>query len=86
MKNQFNKFSDIEHRPLRIYNRAVMFSNLHEDQGPVVAQEYAELFSKTERLEMAQMIALVKQKGVKFVQALVTEGVDFVDEPFREWA
>lgn len=82
--NKFNTFNDIAHRPLRIYNRAVMYFNLYEDQGRNVAEEYAQSLTKEERLEVAQMTALVKKKGVKVVQALVTKGVDFVDEPFKE--
>lgn len=82
--NKFNTFSDIQHRPLRIYNRAVMFHNLYEDQGRSAAEEYAQALTKEERLEIAQMTALVKKKGVKVVQALVTAGVDFVDEPYKE--
>lgn len=84
MKNNFNRFTDINHRPLRIYNRAVMFHNLCEDQGPVVAGDYAETFSPEERLEIAQMTALVRKIGVKRVQQLVTDGIDFVDEEFVE--
>lgn len=84
MKNNFNRFADINHRPLRIYNRAVMFHNLYEDQGSVVAGDYAETFSPEERLEIAQMTALVRKVGVKRVQQLVTDGVDFVDEEFVE--
>jgi len=84
MNLQFNKFDDINHRPLRIYNRAVMFHNLYEDQGKFVASEYANSFTSEERLEMAQMTALVKNRGVKFVKALVTKGVDFVDDEYRE--
>lgn len=86
MKLQFNRFTDIEHRPLRIYNRSVMFSNIYEDHGRYVAEEYANTFTKEERLEMAQMIALVKKKGTKHVIALVTAGVEFVDDPFVEEA
>lgn len=84
MKHQFNRFTDIEHLPLRVYNRAVMFSNLYEDSGKYVAEEYANTFTKEERLQMAQVIALVRKKGVKHVQALVTSGIQFVDEPFVE--
>jgi len=78
---KFNKFNDIEHPPLRVYNRSVMFSNIYEDQGKAKAEDYANSFTKEERLQMAQMIALVRNKGVKHVQALVTAGVDFVDNP-----
>lgn len=82
MKQEFNRFTDIQHRPLRIYNRSVMFANLFEDQGKFVAEDYANTFTKEERFEMAQMTALVRKKGVKVVQALVTEGLDFVDDEF----
>jgi len=83
---KFNRFTDVEHRPLRIYNRAVMFSNIYEDHGRGAAEDYAASFTKEERLEIAQMIALVRKKGTKHVIALVTEGVEFVDDPFVEEA
>lgn len=84
MKKQFNRFTDIQHAPLRVYNRAVMFSNLFEDGGKAVAEDYANSFTKEERLQMAQVIALVRSKGKKHVQALVTAGIQFVDDPFVE--
>ena len=82
--NKFNTFDDISHRPLRIFNRSVMYFNLYEDQGPVVAKDYADALTKEARLEIAQMTALVKKVGLKKVKALVTEGVDFVDDEWRE--
>lgn len=76
---KFNQFRDIEHRPLRIYNRAVMFHNIYEDHGIGAAEEYVATFSPQEKLEIAQITALVKTKGTKFVKDLVTQGVDFPD-------
>jgi len=73
----FNNFDDIAHYPLKIYNRAVFFSNLYEDSGKVFAQDYANQFSIKDRLAMAQTIAAVKRLVVKRVQALVTEGLEF---------
>lgn len=84
MQTKFNRFTDISWRPLRIYNRSVFYCNLFEDQGKVIAEEYAQSFSDKECLEMAQMIALVRKIGVKKVQQLVTEGVDFVDDEYVE--
>jgi len=80
----FNKFNDIQHRPLRIYNRSVMFFNLFDDHGAYEAQQYADAFTNEERLEIAQMTALVKKRGPAFVKKLVTEGLDFVDGPYQE--
>jgi len=82
MKQNFNDFSYIEHRPLRTYNRSVMFSNLYEDQGSVVAAEYANLFSAEERFEIAQMIALVRKIGPKRAKEIVTSGLTFSDDEF----
>lgn len=61
-----------------------MFSNLYEDQGKWMAQQYADAFTPEERLEIAQMIALVKKIGPKKVKQLVTDGVEFVDDEYRE--
>lgn len=86
MKTLFNRFTDVEHAPLRVYNRSVMFFNIYEDHGKHAAEEYAQSFTKEERLQMAHMSALVKAKGTKYVIDLVTRGVKFVDDPFVEEA
>lgn len=86
MKMKFNRFTDVAHAPLRVYNRAVTFHNIYEDHGKYAAEEYAQSFTKEERLQMAQVTALVKSKGTKHVIALVTAGVQFVDDPFVEEA
>jgi hypothetical protein len=83
-KEIFNRFETIQHRPLRIYNRAVMFFNLYEDQGPEIAEDYANTFTAEERFEMAQMTALVKRVGPKRVKELVTSGLEFMDDPITE--
>lgn len=85
-KLKFNRFADVEHTPLRVYNRTVMFHNIYEDHGRHAAEEYAQSFTKEERLQMAQMTALVRSKGTKHVIDLVTAGVEFVDDPFVEEA
>ena len=84
MKTQFNLFHDVKHRPLRIFNRSVMFHNLYEDQGAHTAKEYIDNLTKEERLEIAQMTALVKKIGLKRVKALITEGVEFTDDEWKE--
>lgn len=83
MKTQFNLFRDIAWRPLRIYNRSVMYHNLFEDQGSHTAKEYADAMTKEERLEVAQMTALVKKIGPAKVKELVTAGVEFVDDEWK---
>ena len=79
-KQNFARFEDITHKPLRIYNRAVMFHNLYEDSGRHVAEDYANTFTPEERIEIAKMSKLVRLKGAKVVQALVTAGMTFSDD------
>ena len=84
MKKTFNRFTDITHRPLRIYNRAVMTFNIMEDQGKETAAEYLDSFTKEERLEIAQMTALTRKIGPKQVKEMVTRNIDFVDDEYVE--
>lgn len=72
-------FNDIEHTPLRIYNRTVMFFNILEDAGQTPAQDYASQFSSDERVEMVAMTQLVKRHGPKTVKEWVTKDVVFPD-------
>ena len=84
MKKTFNRFTDITHRPLRIYNRAVMTFNIMEDQGKETAAEYLDSFTKEVRLEIAQMTALTRKIGPKQVKEMVTRNIDFVDDEYVE--
>jgi hypothetical protein len=84
MATKFNRFDDISHTPLRAYNRAVLFSNIFQDHGKASAEDYANSFTREERVQMGQVIELVRERGKKFVQTLVTSGVDFPDYPSVE--
>ena len=78
MKNNFNKFDDISHLPLRVYNRVVLLNNLHTDFGPQAAKEYIELFNEGERKQMYIMQAHLKNNGVEAVKKEVTKGLSVV--------
>lgn len=84
MTTKFNRFDEIQHRPLKIFNRSVMMFNILESHGKQPMIDYIESFTKEERLEIAQMVALTKKLGRKRVVDMVTAGVDFVDEPYTE--
>jgi len=70
----YSTFSEIEHAPLRIYNRAVMSYNILEDAGRAAVEEYVKNFTKDERMEMIAMTSLVKKHGPKTVKEWVTTG------------
>jgi hypothetical protein len=77
-----SNFRDVQHRPLRIYNRCVVASNIMEDAGKAPAEDYLAQFTTTEQLEMRQMYELIQLKGTKAVKALITEGVEFSDDEY----
>lgn len=75
----FNTFDEIQHKPLRAYNRAALFSNLREDSGVVVANDYLAQFSMADKLDIARILAAIQKMGLKKVQEIVTKGVVFED-------
>jgi hypothetical protein len=63
-----NTFNDIEHIPLRTYNRCVMYFNLWEDSGSEVADNYIRHIPHNERLLMVEMYKDVKKRGLETVK------------------
>lgn len=82
----FNTFDEIQHKPLRAYNRAAYFSNLREDSGVVVANDYLSQFGMNDRLDIARILAGINKLGIKKVQELVTKGVVFEENMTDEEA
>ena len=81
---KYPSFNDIDHKPLRIYNRTVMFFNILEDAGKAPAQDYASQFSDEEKVEMVAMTQLVKKHGPKQVKEWVTKNVIFPENMTEE--
>lgn len=81
---EYFTFKDVEHRPLRIYNRCVTFFNILEDAGKAAAEEYVKEFTDDERVEMYLMTTLVKKHGPRQVKVWVTEGATFEDYPTED--
>lgn len=75
----FNRFDDINHYPLRIYNRCVFLSNIMEDSGKAYAEDYIGQFSAVDRKSMLSMFNLIKKIGVRNTQKFVTDGLEFID-------
>lgn len=68
-----NKFDDIEHMPLRVYNRAAMAFNLLEDFGEKSMEEYLSAFTDDERKQIFILTAYIQQKGLKAAKEFVTK-------------
>lgn len=79
MSNIFEKFDDIEHLPLKVFNRVVNMFNLVEDSGAQAGENYLEQFTEGERRQMYLMAAYIKQKSVEAVRKEVTNGLEVVD-------
>lgn len=69
-----NNFSDVEFRPLRIWNRCVVAFNLREDSGQVAHEEYLKQFSEDEKKEMLDMLSLVKRFGADKIKQMIIRG------------
>lgn len=79
-KNEMNRFDEIEHTPLRVYNRVVMCFNILEDLGKAALEEYLKIFSEGEKKQMYIMQGLIKSKGPDEVRRMALEGMEFVDD------
>ena len=68
-----NTFHEVEHAPLRIFNRAVVMTNQMMDHGEGAATSYATEFTKQERAEIYLMLQLIKKLDLEQVRKIVTK-------------
>lgn len=67
-----SRFDDVEHTPLRAFNRAVLFTNIMQDFGLNGARMYAEQFNDGEKTQMYFILMSIKDKGLDKVREWVT--------------
>ena len=79
MKN-YNKFDEITHTPLRVFNRVVLMSNLLADFGEEAAVGYAQSFTDDERKQLFIMHQFIKEKGPEKARKFVTKDLKLVPE------
>lgn len=72
-KVDFNRFDEIKHFPLKIFNRVVLAFNIRDDFGQHVLEEYLEMFNNEERLAMLSMYQFIKKNGAEAAKQLVTK-------------
>lgn len=75
-----NKFDDINHLPLRVFNRVVLLNNLNADGGIEAAKRYVDLFTEAERKQMYVVAQAIKIKGEEAVRKEVTRELVLVDD------
>lgn len=77
--NLFNRFDEIEHAPLRAFNRAVLLYNIMEDYGQVPADRYRQQFTEQEAKQMYLILVMIRDNGEQYVREIVTKGMAFSD-------
>lgn len=82
----FNKFDHITHKPLQIYNRVVLFSNILEEDGEDMAEQYFYIFSDVERKEMYIMQRMIRALGKDVVQKEVTKDLEITYDPSEDYS
>jgi len=77
-----SNFNEINHAPLRAYNRCVYAFNLLGDSGKAPMEDYLAQFSQGERGEISKVYNMVKELGIKRVRSIVTNGLSFTDDDY----
>lgn len=80
MDNTYNTFDEIEHTPLRTFNRVVMMTNLLADFGKEVARDYVAQFDETVRKQMYMMQLFIDNQGWEKARKASTKGLELPTE------
>lgn len=78
-KETFKLFKEVEHIPLRIYNRVVMSFNINSDFGSAVLEDYLSNFDENERRAMMVMTMYIQEHGHETIMKHVTKDL-IIDE------
>lgn len=88
----FNRFEEIKHTPLRVFNRVAYYYNLYEDKGRETAKQYIETFSDWERKQMGYIMIAIKTKAedghpdpVGAIRQTVTKDAEFKYDPNEDY-
>lgn len=84
MAAKWDRFDNITHLPLKIFNRTVMMNNILEDLGVDSLREYIREFTQVERKEMEIMAAYIKHKGQDQVRKEVTNNLEIVYDASKD--
>ena len=77
----YSTFNSVSHKPLRVYNRVVMFYNLMQDRGKEIAVKYIEQFSENDRKDMYLVQVAIKKLGKDAVYKSVTKDLVTTYDP-----
>lgn len=84
MNNAHNNFNDIQHTPLRVFNRTILFNNIFSNFGSMSAEEYLDQFNQGEKKQMFIMQTFIKKFGYKEAKKSACKGLELSPENFNE--
>ena len=70
-------FNDVASPVLRAYNRCMIASNLYDDRGPVLAQNYIEQFNKEDKKVIDDVLNVIKKHGTDYMVAFIRRNTEF---------
>lgn len=76
----FNTFNNVEHLPLRVFNRVVYMTNLLKDHGPEVSKKYFESFSEGDQRQLSFMAFFIKKNGLEKAKSFAVKDLEVKDE------
>lgn len=79
-ENVHETFDDINHAPLKAYNRVVLMTNLKQSVSDDEARRYAGLFSTADRKKMMLIMQFIKKFGVDKTRSIVTRDLKIVTD------
>jgi hypothetical protein len=77
IKPFYNRFDEIDHLPLRTFNRCVLTLNIENDFGIEDVKTYLDMFSHQEKLQMNIMMHFIKNFGVDAARNAATKDATF---------
>lgn len=77
-KNNYQRFDEITHLPLKVFNRVILMQNIYNDFGRESSREYAEMFNDQELRQMQIMHIYIREKGEEEVRKMVTHKLEVV--------
>lgn len=81
---EFNTFSDVQHMPLRVFNRTIMMNNIKQDLGLDKFKEYVNLFTDAEKRQMYIMQMYIKEKGYNAARKMATKDIELESEDYEQ--
>ena len=76
----YSLFEDLDNDLLQAWNRCNTIANINKDVSEEAAQEYFDLFDKTEQMKIKMLLLMTSASGKEEVQKRINETLELGDE------